>query len=438
MKESLTGSLILKAITNPDAEECVVLYLQRYVKNIRAEKVPELLQRLPVVLASNVDESTARKVLAELRHLSVDIVFIPAFEQKGEAIQEQEGATKASVEVKEEPEPGETSYVGGAAGQIGFDRRFLTGLVARYKELLIIFGMVTIAWMLNYTLASQYLLLGFYTLPAVMAAYCFGRRQAVFTAFASILLVVIVLLINPDRFDASGHVGLGGSKQWYHLFSWGSILLVTVYAMGTLYEKHQEKIRELRRTYQALLLILRHFISLDGKAEDHCFRVSIYAAKIAATLRLSEDVIEDIRSAAMYHDIGSLEINREVLQKVSYLATGEHEKEDTALSEESLGEAMNGPLGRVLPLMLGQYEAPAGHNPSADKAQVPPIGAHILAVADKFDTLVNGPSIQKSLSRQQVKEIIINGSGTDFHPKVVEAFVKAFDKGEMKIPNILE
>ena len=52
--------------------------------------------------------------------------------------------------------------------------------------------------------------MGFYALPAVVSAYLFGRRQAVLTAFVSILLVGLVSFFNPHRFDVVQLAGIGG------------------------------------------------------------------------------------------------------------------------------------------------------------------------------------------------------------------------------------
>ena len=55
-----------------------------------------------------------------------------------------------------------------------------------------------------------------------------------------------------------------------------------------------------------MLLLLRHFISKDKYTENHSYRVSVYAARIAAHLDLDADRIEDVRAAALLHDIGKL------------------------------------------------------------------------------------------------------------------------------------
>jgi HD-GYP domain-containing protein (c-di-GMP phosphodiesterase class II) len=41
------------------------------------------------------------------------------------------------------------------------------------------------------------------------------------------------------------------------------------------------------------------------------------------------------------------------------------------------------------------------------------------------------------MSPFEAKEIIVRGSGTEFDPTVVKAFLAAFSRGEMEIPEIV-
>ena len=53
----------------------------------------------------------------------------------------------------------------------------------------------------------------------------------------------------------------------------------------------------------------------DKYTENHSYRVSIYATKIASYLRLSPQTIEDIRDASLLHDIGKLSVDTDILTK---------------------------------------------------------------------------------------------------------------------------
>ena len=73
-------------------------------------------------------------------------------------------------------------------------------------------------------------------------------------------------------------------------------------------------------------MILRHFIAKDAYTENHAYRVSVYAATIAAELELPPGAIEDVRSAALLHDIGKLDISRELLYKAARLTEDEYKQ----------------------------------------------------------------------------------------------------------------
>lgn len=407
------GSLILKALS-PEADQAqITAYLEKRAKSIPPEQIPMLLKNLPVVLSRNVPEETGRLVIQRLQELGAVALFLPALQ--------------GTLERKGEEGP--TSVLTGVAGSNA--SRSLQVFKQINKELWIVLSMLGIAWMLNYTLASQYLLLGFYTLPAVVSAYLFGRRQAVLTAFASILLVGVVSYFNPGRFDSGPLAGIGGNNQWYHILSWGCMLLVTAYTMGTLYERHKNRMEELRQTYQGLLLILRHFIVQDEDQENHCFRVSIYATRIASAMGLDREAVEDIRSAALLHDIGHLKISRSILRKaarinrLSFMATSE--------GQAAEGHLLSGPMGRILPMLIGELS----HGPSEKKETETPLGARILAVADAYDLLTTGGHDQPPLSPRQAKERMLAEEGKTFDPAVMKVFAAAVDRMDMELPDMV-
>nr|WP_320011534.1 HD domain-containing protein [uncultured Desulfobulbus sp.] len=412
------GSLILKALS-PDADEAqVIAYLEKRAKSIPPEKIPPLLQSLPVVLSRNVAEETGRLVIERLEELGAIAMFLPS--------EEAEAQSKArAVEVTEKKDTAPVT----PARLRGKDTATFIKFKQANKELWIILFMLSVAWMLNYSVASQYLLLGFYTLPAVVSAYLFGRRQSVLTAFAAILMVGVVNYFNPGRFASVQFAGIGGENQWYHIVSWGCILLVTAYTMGTLYERNKNKVEELRQTYQGLLLILRHFIAQDEEKENHCFRVSIYATRIAATMGLNKDEIEDIRSAALLHDIGHLKVSRSLLLKASRL------KLKDLAQVEGENHPLSGPMERILPLLIGQDEG--GNQAQKDSQGRQSVGASILAVADAYDMLTTGTGDILPLSAGEAKKQILEDKDKGVAPEVLQFFSKAVDGSELELPSML-
>src|SRR5208337_4259082 len=154
--------------------------------------------------------------------------------------------------------------------------RFIRQLQEVNKELWLLLMMFSILAGLNYLVASDRMMLGLYVLPTVYSAYFRGRRHATLTALASVLLVILVVYLNPRLFAEQGPVRLIAEK-WWDIMIWGGTLMVIAYAMGTLYEKKEARIRELRETYHGVLVILRQFTAHDKYTHDHSFRVAAYA-----------------------------------------------------------------------------------------------------------------------------------------------------------------
>src|SRR5216684_1065403 len=211
---------------------------------------------------------------------------------------------------------------------------------------------------------------------------------------------------------------------------WGGTLMVIAYAMGTLYENMQAKVRELRETYNGLLIILRQFISKDQYTQNHSYRVSIYATKIAVEMGLDTERIEDVRAASLLHDIGKLDISRDLLYKASRLTGDETEemRKHVAKGGEIL-QPVGGALSRIIPIILAHHDKfdGSGYNPA--RGEEIPLGSRIITVADVYDALTSDRPYRKAITPFEAKEIILKGTGTEFDPAVVRAFSIAFGTG---------
>lgn len=229
-------------------------------------------------------------------------------------------------------------------------------LEAVNKELWIVLSVFVIAAILNLATSSR-MVLALYTLPTLLSAYCYGRRHATLTALASALVVGGVLYANPALMGAASATLTPEAAMWVDVGLWACVLMVTAYATGTLYEHKASQCEELRQTYYGLLEVLRHFISNDKYTENHSYRVSMYAVRIASRVRMTPAEVEDVRAAALLHDIGKLKVGRELLYKAARLTEEEYERMQAhvPLGVELL-ETVGGSLRRVLPLVLAHHE----------------------------------------------------------------------------------
>jgi putative nucleotidyltransferase with HDIG domain len=305
------------------------------------------------------------------------------------------------------------------------------------KELWLILSMLLLVGIMNYLITAQRMLLGLYTLPTVFSAYYYGRRHATLTAFASILLVGITMYLSPQILSGKD-VSFLEETWWCEITAWGSILLVTAYAMGSLYERNRAQLQELRSTYYGLLMILRNFVSQDKYTENHCYRVSLYASKIAGYYGCNSQQVEDIRAAALLHDIGKLDISRELLYKAARFSMEESEKMKEHVHKGlKMLEPLEGPLGRVIPIILAHHDKYDGSGYHPAEAENIPVEARILSVADVYDALVSDRPYRKAMSPFEAKDVIVRQAGSEFDPTVVKAFVRAFNKGQLEIPSVI-
>lgn len=316
--------------------------------------------------------------------------------------------------------------------------RLISRLADVNKELLLMLSIVGSLALLNFFVSGQRLVLMFYNLPTLFAAYYFGRRRAVEAATASILFVAWMNLLNPGVLGSELRFDTQALLTWSDLVIWGSFLLISAYATGTLYEHSKRRLAELRETYNGVLQILSQFISNDKFTQNHSYRVSVYASQLALEMGLSEDKVEDIRAAALLHDIGKLETSRKILYKAARL-TEDEMTQMRAHVDKGIGllSPVGGSLRRILPIILAHHDKFDGSGYHSTQGERIPLEARIITVADVYDALISDRPYRKGLSPFEARDIITKGAGTDFDPRVVTAFESGFRKQRLEIPELL-
>jgi putative nucleotidyltransferase with HDIG domain len=306
------------------------------------------------------------------------------------------------------------------------------------KELWVLLSLFSICLLLNLVVDGQRMVLSFYTLPTLGSAYYYGRRHATLTAFGSVLLVVLMTWYNPVLFAAVSVPSMLTATRWLDITIWGGVLMITGYSMGTLYEHRSAQIDELRATYHGILMILRHFIAKDTYTENHSYRVSVYAATIATSMGLPAERVEDVRAAALLHDIGKLDVSRELLYKAARLTKEEYEQMQQHVPRGvKMLEPVGGSLRRIIPIVLAHHDKFDGTGYHPNSGTGIPLEARILSVADVYDSLTSDRPYRKAMSPFEAKDIIVKGSGADFDPQVVAAFTDAFRRGGLEVPAVV-
>ena len=285
-------------------------------------------------------------------------------------------------------------------------------------ELWLLLFLVLIAAVLNFLAASQRMALVFYFLPVMFSAYYFGRRHATLTACASVFLVVLLTYINPAMFNRKAEL-LPFDGRYFDLTVWGGVLVVAGYAMGTLYERNQKTLHEMKDGYDSMMVILQHVLSHERYSEAHAYRISMYATKIAEAMGLDPQSTEDVRTAALLRNVQELGISHDVLFKAANVSHEDLAK--TGDKKAAKAEAVGNSLQRAIPIFNSQQQLKKAGQTMIDA----PLEVQVLAVADAYETLISGADGRK-LSPQQAEEIITKSSGKKYDSMVVDAFEKAF------------
>ena len=280
-------------------------------------------------------------------------------------------------------------------------------------------------------------MLNFYVLPTIFSAYFYGRRHAISTAVASVLLIVLLAFMNTNLFarrtllhwkESAGSPWPPGAVRWCsRRWPWARCT-----------RKTKSRCASCGETYHGVLMILRQFIAKDQYTQNHSYRVSIFATRIASEMGFGEERIEDVRAAALLHDIGKLDISREILYKAARLTEEEyHEMRQHVNKGIGFLEPVGGSLRRVLPIILCHHEHFDGSGYAEKAGEDIPLEARILAVADAYDAIVSDRPYRKGSAPFEAKEIIEKRTGIDFDPQVVKAFLDAFRKRNLEIPELV-
>lgn len=167
--------------------------------------------------------------------------------------------------------------------------------------------------------------LNFYYLPVLAAGYAMGKRGSVFTAFSAILIVAFSVLVFPHQYLQNGVSQL--MTLILNLLPWGGFLLLSSYTVGFLYEEKQKQIDIVRTAYVGVLEILSKLLeSVDRYTKGHSVRVSKLAMDIAIALGLEREDVENVRVAALLHDIGKFDITTGLIKKAADLTDTERDE----------------------------------------------------------------------------------------------------------------
>jgi putative nucleotidyltransferase with HDIG domain len=290
---------------------------------------------------------------------------------------------------------------------------------------------------MNILLVNQKIVLYVFYLPVILAAWTLRKRHAVSVAILAAVLVAAFAVFLPQSLVYSSSVSL----LWAELSIWGGILVVTAYMVSTLRAWTEEAMRSLERAYTGVLAILSKFIeTIDADTEAHCVRVAAWAVTLGRELGLKGTLLEEVRIAALLHDVGKVNISVDILRKAATLSSDErHSIEAHTVCGASLVRPIGGMLGNIADVIEAHHENYDGTGYAGLKGEDIPLAARIIAVADVFDALLSDRPYRKSIGVFNALDNIVHGSGSRFDPDAVAALEGIINRGgEEVVSEVLE
>jgi len=170
----------------------------------------------------------------------------------------------------------------------------------------------------------------------------------------------------------------------------------------------------------------------DRYTGGHTKRVVYFSVRIAKYMNLTPEELENVKLAAILHDVGKIGIEDKILKKGSALDQAEwaimqtHPElgYDIMRRVEGLKDVVGG--------MRFHHERWDGKGyPLGLKGTEIPLVARIVAVADAYDAMVSTRPYRKGSDPRFSHDELVKQSGTQFDPAVIEAFQEAFKREKM-------
>ncbi|MBI4278561.1 MAG: HD domain-containing protein [Armatimonadetes bacterium] len=192
-------------------------------------------------------------------------------------------------------------------------------------------------------------------------------------------------------------------------------------------------ITRLRQANDNLINALAHASELhEDSLRGHSERLAAYAVAIGRHLHVDHQMLEDLRIAAMSHDVGKIGVSDVILHKPGPLTPEEFEivKGHTVMGAQILSAAQF--PSNIVQWVLHHHERFDGRGYPAGLAEDQiPLGARILAVADAYEVMSTGRVYRRPLNWVPCVAELRTSRASQFDPTVVDAFLDALSRGEI-------
>jgi len=191
-----------------------------------------------------------------------------------------------------------------------------------------------------------------------------------------------------------------------------------------------EEEKDLFNSIRTLTMVVN---AKDRYTYGHSERTMQLARKMGETAGLDETRIKELGYSALLHDIGKIEIAREILNKRTKLNEEEWEilKQHPQWGADIIRPMKS--LKNTIEVVLHHHEDyDGGGYPKGLTGENIPIGARILRIIDSYDAMTTNRPYKDGMTMEQAVEELQSFSGRHYDPVLLELFIQMIvNKHEM-------
>ena len=181
-----------------------------------------------------------------------------------------------------------------------------------------------------------------------------------------------------------------------------------------------DKEKELLNSIRTLTMVIN---AKDRYTYGHSERTMELSKGFASRIKLDSKITKDLIYGSLLHDIGKIEIPREVLNKPTKLTKAEW---SMFKNHPQWGADIIRPINSLqgsLDIILHHHENYDGTGyPSGLKGADIPLGARILRIVDSYDAITTNRPYKEAMTREQAIEELRKFSGTHYDPNLLNKF----------------
>ena len=163
----------------------------------------------------------------------------------------------------------------------------------------------------------------------------------------------------------------------------------------------------------------------NKKEEQHSHKVSALCKRMGEVLGLPEQIIEELKSVGLLHDIGKIAIDENILNKPGKLTDDEWKeiKRHPEIGYRILS-AVND-MSEMAEYVLAHHERWDGKGyPRGLKGEEIRFESRIIAIAEAYDAMTSKRSYRSTLPDEVALEELQKNAGIQFDPKLVSVFIE--------------